>query len=104
MELSCIVLNVISPARGRMPVKRVASSSIPGNAGRTGGIMSLIRLAVQAHLDKSRLTIQELLEAAYYKRYGKPMPPDSLLEDIRRWEAGENNLPYLYDFTFGTTT
>jgi len=64
--------------------------------------MSIIRVAVETHLDKSRLTIRELLEAAYYRRYGKPMPIASLDEDVRRWEAGENNIPYLYDMVIGT--
>lgn len=66
--------------------------------------MSIIRIAVETHLAKSRLSLRELLETAYYKRYEKPMPIRTLDEDVRRWEAGENNIPYLYDLIFQTTT
>jgi hypothetical protein len=64
--------------------------------------MSLIRMAVEARLSKSTLTIRELLQAAYFKRYGKPMPLKSLNEDVAKWEAGVNNIPYLYDFILGS--
>lgn len=63
--------------------------------------MSIIRLAVQAHLGQSHLTIRELLAAAYYKRYEKPMPENSLDEDVKKWEAGCNDIPYLYDILIG---
>ena len=63
--------------------------------------MSLIRIAVEAQLSKSRLTIRDLLNSAYFKRYGKPMPPESLNEDVAKWEKGVNNIPYLYDFILG---
>jgi hypothetical protein len=65
--------------------------------------MSIIRIAVKNHLELSRLTIRDLLNAAYFKRYGKPMPPESLAEDVAKWEAGVNNIPYLYDFILGTS-
>lgn len=64
--------------------------------------MSIIRIAVETHLAKSRLSLRELLETAYYKRYGKPMPTQSLDDDVRRWESGENNITYLYDFVLQT--
>lgn len=63
--------------------------------------MSILKIAVDNHLKQSRLTIRELLEAAYYKRYSKPMPADSLSEDVRKWEKGIHNIPYLYDFILG---
>lgn len=44
--------------------------------------MSIIRIAVETHLAKSRLSLRELLEAAYYKRYEKPMPIRTLDEDL----------------------
>lgn len=64
--------------------------------------MSIIRIAVEARLAEGRTTIRDLLRAAYMRRYGKDMPPDGLEEDVRRWEAGENNIPYLYDFILQT--
>lgn len=64
--------------------------------------MSLIRIAVEAQLSKSRLTIKDLLSSAYFKRYGKPMPQASLDEDVKKWEMGVNNIPYLYDFILGS--
>ncbi len=63
--------------------------------------MSIIRIAVEAQLSKSRLTIRELLSSAYFKRYGKPIPERALAEDVTRWDRGENNIPYLYDFIIG---
>lgn len=60
--------------------------------------MSIIRVAVQEHLKKNRQTIRELLEAAYYHRFEKPVPQVTLDEDVRKWEAGQNDNPYLYDF------
>lgn len=65
--------------------------------------MSLIRLAVEARLAE-RGNIRDLLRAAYMRRYGKDMPPDSLEEDAKRWESGENNISYLYDFLMLTVT
>jgi hypothetical protein len=62
--------------------------------------MSIIRMAVEARLS-AKVTIRQLLQSAYFKRYGKPMPPDSLDEDVKKWEAGVNNIPYLYDFVLG---
>lgn len=59
--------------------------------------MSIIRLAVVNHLQRNRQTIRELLEAAYWKRFQKPIGQKTLDEDVRRWEAGENDIPYLYD-------
>lgn len=64
--------------------------------------MSILRIAVEAHLKKSRLTIRDLFNAAYFKKYGKPMPEASLEEDIEKWLAGINNIPYLYDFMLQT--
>lgn len=63
--------------------------------------MSIIRIAVEAQLSKSRLTIRELLSSAYFKRYGKPIPERALDEDESRWNRGENNIAYLYDFCLG---
>lgn len=61
--------------------------------------MSLIRIAVEAHLQKNNMDIRQLLSAAYYKKHSKEMPPRTLDEDARRWEAGENqHVMYLYDF------
>lgn len=64
--------------------------------------MSIIRIAVKNHLEHQRMTVRELLEAAYYRRYGKPIPQATLDEDVRRWEAGENNIHYLFDFMLQT--
>ena len=63
--------------------------------------MSILRIAVEAHGFKSRLSIREILAAAYMKKYGKPMPESALSEDVNRWKNGEHNLPYLYDFILG---
>lgn len=60
--------------------------------------MSILRLAVEAHGRKTGLGIREILAAAYFKQYQKPMPEASLMEDVRRWGHGECNIPYLYDF------
>lgn len=61
--------------------------------------MSIARVAVEAHLRlHPRMDIRQLLSAAYYKRHSKEMPAKTLDEEVRRWEAGENNFPYLYDF------
>lgn len=64
--------------------------------------MSILRVAVETHLAKTKLSLRELLETAYYRRYEKPMPIRTLDEDVRRWENGENNIPYLYDFVLQT--
>lgn len=64
--------------------------------------MSIIRIAVDARLKESRMNIRDLLRSAYMRRFGKDMPPDSLEQDAKRWEAGENNIPYLYDFLLAT--
>jgi hypothetical protein len=84
------------------------SCSIPGSAGKRGVptatkeiIVSILKIAVDNHLKQSKLTIRELLEAAYYKRYSKPMPADSLSEDVKKWESGIHTIPYLYDFILG---
>lgn len=59
--------------------------------------MSILRLAVINHLQRERQSIRELLEAAYFRKYGKPAPVKMLDEDVRRWEAGQNDIGYLYD-------
>lgn len=64
--------------------------------------MSIIRLAVEAHSRKSGLGIREILATAYFKKYGKPMPETALMEDVRRWNHGECNISYLYDFVMKT--
>lgn len=66
--------------------------------------MSIIRLAVEAHGRKTGQSIREILAAAYYKKYGKPMPEASLMEDVNRWNHGECNISYLYDFIMQTCT
>lgn len=66
--------------------------------------MSIIRLAVEAHARKSGLGIREILATAYFKKYGKPMPEASLMEDVRRWNHGECNIPYLYDWVMQVET
>jgi len=63
--------------------------------------MSILRLAVEAHGRRTNQGIREILAAAYYKKYQKPMPETSLMEDVRRWNHGECNFPYLYDFILG---
>ncbi len=63
--------------------------------------MSILKIAVDNHLKQSRLSIRELLAAAYFKRYQRQMPPDSLNEDVGKWESGVHNIPYLYDFILG---
>lgn len=87
------------------------ASSVRATTGNSGVLnvtkettMSILRIAVDNHLAHSRLTIRELLAAAYFKKYQKPMPPDSLAEDVRKWEAGTHNIPYLYDFILGVCT
>lgn len=60
--------------------------------------MSILRLAVESHGKKTGLGIREILAAAYYHKYQKPMPEEALMEDVRRWNHGECNIPYLYDF------
>lgn len=65
-------------------------------------VMSIIRLAVETHARKSGQTIREILAAAYFKKYGKQMPEQALMEDVRRWEHGECNINYLYDFIMDT--
>lgn len=62
--------------------------------------MSIVRIAVKHHLERNpTMTIRQLLSAAYYAKHSKEMPPRSLDEDARRWEAGENqHVMYLYDF------
>ena len=64
--------------------------------------MSIIRITVESRLANSSLTIRDLLNSAYFRRYGKPMPERSLAEDVSRWESGENNIHYLYDFVMNT--
>ena len=66
--------------------------------------MSIIRLAVETLGRKTNQSIREILAAAYFKKYGKPMPEASLMEDVRRWNSGECNIPYLYDFIMDTQT
>lgn len=64
--------------------------------------MSILRNAVEEHGRRTGLSIREILAAAYYKRYQKPLPEGALMDDVRRWNAGENNIEYLYDFMMGT--
>lgn len=66
--------------------------------------MSIIRLAVEALGRRNNQGIREILATAYFKKYGKPMPESALMEDVRRWEHGECNISYLYDFIMGTQT
>lgn len=66
--------------------------------------MSIIRLAVETLGRKTNQSIREILAAAYFKKYGKPMPEASLMEDVRRWNSGECNISYLYDFIMDTQT
>lgn len=63
--------------------------------------MSIVRIAVINHLKKNRQTIRELLAAAYYRRFQKPIGQKTLDEDVARWERGENDIPYLYDMMVG---
>lgn len=67
-------------------------------------VMSIIRLAVETLGRKTNQSIREILAAAYFKKYGKPMPESSLMEDVRRWNSGECNISYLYDFVMSTET
>ena len=62
--------------------------------------MSIVRIAVQNHLDRNPgMTIRQLLSAAYYKKHSKPMPERALDEDVRKWNEGHNeHVLYLYDF------
>lgn len=64
--------------------------------------MSILRVAVETHCRRNNIELRDLLAAAYFKKYGKLMPDGALTEDVRRWNAGENNLPYLYDFVLKT--
>ena len=64
--------------------------------------MSIIRLAVETLGRKTGQGIREILAAAYFKKYGKQMPEQALMEDVRRWEHGECNISYLYDFIMNT--
>lgn len=59
--------------------------------------MSILRIAVNEHLRRERMTIRELLEAAYFRRYEKPAPQKAIDTDVSKWEAGQNDIPYLYD-------
>lgn len=52
---------------------------------------------VEAHLRTNRLTLRELLAAAYYKRYEKPMPDRALDEDVEKAQA-HKPVPYLVEF------
>jgi len=65
--------------------------------------MSILAAAVEAHARRNCLELRDIFAAAYFKKYGKPMPENALSEDVRRWNAGEHNLPYLYDMFIGTT-
>lgn len=64
--------------------------------------MSILRIAVENHLRQSRMTIRQLISAAYYKKHSKEMPPKALDEDARKWESGCNDIPILYDLIFQT--
>jgi hypothetical protein len=64
--------------------------------------VSILRHAVEAHSRKTGLTIRQILATAYYKKYSKAMPDRSLDDDVRRWNSGEHNIAYLYDFMIGT--
>lgn len=66
--------------------------------------MSIIRLAVEALGRRTNQGIREILATAYYKKYGKQMPEQALMDDVRRWEHGECNIAYLYDFIMDTQT
>lgn len=63
-----------------------------------GRPMSILRIAVDEHLRHNRMTVRELFEAAYYRRYGKPIPQMALNDDLRSWEAGKSDIEYLRDF------
>lgn len=64
--------------------------------------MSILRLAVEAHGRKTGLGIREILASAYYHKYKKAIPEKSLMEDVAKWNAGHNDIPYLYDFMLQT--
>lgn len=64
--------------------------------------MSILQIAVEAHGRKTGLGIREILAAAYYKKYKKPMPEASLMEDVARWNSGQHDIAYLYDFMLQT--
>lgn len=64
--------------------------------------MSILRIAVEAHVRKTGLGIREILAAAYYKKYRKPMPEASLMADVLRWNTGHHDIAYLYDFILQT--
>lgn len=64
--------------------------------------MSILRVAVETHVRRNNLDLRDLLAAAYYKKYQKAIPDGALTEDVKRWNAGEHNIPYLYDFMLQT--
>ncbi len=64
--------------------------------------MSILRIAVETHCRRNNIELRALLAAAYYHKYEKPLADAVLDEDVRRWNAGEHNLPYLYDFVLKT--
>lgn len=66
--------------------------------------MSILRVAVENHLLRNRMDIRQLISAAYYKKHSKPMPEKALDDEVRRWEAGCNDIPILYDLMFQTCT
>lgn len=63
--------------------------------------MSILRIAVENHLRHNRMTIRELIEAAYWHRFEKTIPQMTLDQLVANWENGANNVPFLYDFILG---
>lgn len=64
--------------------------------------MSVLRVAVETHCRRNGIELRALLAAAYYHKYGKPLADAVLDDDVRRWNAGEANISYLYDFVLKT--
>jgi len=90
-----------------MPGKQWVGYSVPVIAGKLSSkepLMSILRVAVENHLLRNRMTIRQLISAAYYKKHSKEMPEKALDDEVRRWESGCNDIPVLYDLMFQVHT
>jgi hypothetical protein len=57
---------------------------------------------VQVHLHNHKLTVRQLLEAAYYRKYQSRMPELALANDCKRFHEEGYVAPYLVEMLIAT--
>jgi hypothetical protein len=72
---------------------------VPSPAFTEGKMMQAL---AQAHLHNHKLTVRQLLEAAYYRKYQSRMPELALANDCKRFHEEGYVAPYLVEMLIAT--